>query len=211
MLWQPKQVNDRLDGLFLTLTVSVSPLRRGGTVRGWRRKTGWNHATFFLGCSVCVPQPGMEPAAPALEVWSLNHRTTRQVPGIMQLLSSGIMMVHSQPPPLTVPGPGPFPAGLSSRLSSRSPGRVHIGLYHLGTEDGASLVAQTVTKDGESVNVRGLSSHPLTSINLPPAPLGSEPAQAWGPLGAPSLGPLQDNAQLGGSRLHPSPLVPERD
>ena len=30
-------------------------------------------------CGILVPQPGIEPAAPALEAWSLNHWTTREV------------------------------------------------------------------------------------------------------------------------------------
>ena len=31
-------------------------------------------------CTILVPWPGMEPAPPALEVWSLNHWTTRGSP-----------------------------------------------------------------------------------------------------------------------------------
>ena len=31
-------------------------------------------------CSILVPQPGMEPVPPAVEVWSLNHWTAREVP-----------------------------------------------------------------------------------------------------------------------------------
>ena len=38
---------------------------------------------FFLAAPhnmwIVVPQPGMEPIPPALEVWSLNHQTTREV------------------------------------------------------------------------------------------------------------------------------------
>ena len=39
--------------------------------------------TFWLCCTVCgilVPRPGIKPMPPALEVQSLYHRTTREVP-----------------------------------------------------------------------------------------------------------------------------------
>ena len=29
---------------------------------------------------ILVPQPGIEPAPPTMEAWSLNHWTTREVP-----------------------------------------------------------------------------------------------------------------------------------
>ena len=32
-------------------------------------------------CRILVPRPGIEPVPPALEVWSLNHWTAREVPG----------------------------------------------------------------------------------------------------------------------------------
>ena len=38
---------------------------------------------FWLLCAahgVLVPWPGSEPIAPAVEAWSLNHWTTREVP-----------------------------------------------------------------------------------------------------------------------------------
>ena len=31
-------------------------------------------------CRILVPQPGMERAPPAVEVWNLNHWTAREVP-----------------------------------------------------------------------------------------------------------------------------------
>ena len=31
-------------------------------------------------CDILVPQPGIEPVPPALEAWSLNHWTTKEVP-----------------------------------------------------------------------------------------------------------------------------------
>jgi len=33
-----------------------------------------------VACRILVPQPGIEPLLPALEVWSLNHWTAREVP-----------------------------------------------------------------------------------------------------------------------------------
>ena len=38
---------------------------------------------WFFGreaCGILAPRPGMEPASPASEVWSLNHWTAREVP-----------------------------------------------------------------------------------------------------------------------------------
>ena len=40
---------------------------------------------FWLHCWACgilVPQPGIEPTSPAVEAWSLNHWTTREVPSV---------------------------------------------------------------------------------------------------------------------------------
>ena len=39
---------------------------------------------FLLPCAACgilVPRPGIEPTLPALEAWSANHWTAREVPG----------------------------------------------------------------------------------------------------------------------------------
>ena len=33
-----------------------------------------------MACRILVPQPGIEPVPPAVEVWSLNHWTTKEVP-----------------------------------------------------------------------------------------------------------------------------------
>ena len=33
-----------------------------------------------MACGILVPQPGIEPAPPALEGWILNHCTTRKAP-----------------------------------------------------------------------------------------------------------------------------------
>ena len=34
-----------------------------------------------MACRILVPQPGTEPSSPAVEAWSLNHQTAREVPG----------------------------------------------------------------------------------------------------------------------------------
>ena len=57
----------------------------------------WDSRTHILflfqlhqsACRIVVPQPGIEPAPPTVEVWSLNHGTTCEVPGthILNLLS----------------------------------------------------------------------------------------------------------------------------
>ena len=33
-----------------------------------------------VACGILVPQPGVEPTASAVEGWSLNHGTAREVP-----------------------------------------------------------------------------------------------------------------------------------
>ena len=47
--------------------------------------------SFFLtaphGMWDLVPQPGIKPASPALEAWSLNHWTTREVPKFQHILT----------------------------------------------------------------------------------------------------------------------------
>ena len=42
-----------------------------------KKKIIWPYHTAFW---ILVPQPGIEPMPPALEAWSLNHWTTREVP-----------------------------------------------------------------------------------------------------------------------------------
>ena len=37
----------------------------------------FGHSTWHVGL---VPQPGIKPESPVVEVWSLNHWTTREVP-----------------------------------------------------------------------------------------------------------------------------------
>ena len=34
-------------------------------------------------CGILVPQPGIKPASPAVEMWSLNHWATKEVPKSM--------------------------------------------------------------------------------------------------------------------------------
>lgn len=56
LFWQPKQVSDKRDGLFPPLTVSVSPVRCGDTVRGVEeedRLEPCNFSSWMLG--VCSP------------------------------------------------------------------------------------------------------------------------------------------------------------
>ncbi|XP_057389546.1 zinc finger protein 320-like isoform X2 [Balaenoptera acutorostrata] len=51
------------------MTVTLNPL-------SWQKK-GVNTA-----CGILVPRPGIEAAPPAVEAWSLNHWTTREVPSL---------------------------------------------------------------------------------------------------------------------------------
>ena len=43
-----------------------------------------------VACGILFPQPGIKPASPALEVQSLNHWTTREVPRILAFIGSEI-------------------------------------------------------------------------------------------------------------------------
>ena len=36
--------------------------------------------TLHVACGILVPRPGIEPRPPAVEAWSLNHWTAREVP-----------------------------------------------------------------------------------------------------------------------------------
>ena len=42
---------------------------------------------YHTACGVLVPQPEMEPAPPAVDVWSLNQWVTRKIPGIKLLMT----------------------------------------------------------------------------------------------------------------------------
>lgn len=62
---------------------------------------------FFFSCScsscaISVPQPGMRPAPWALEMWSLNCRTTREVPVLFLLVAP---ISNDWSPPGSVLGP----------------------------------------------------------------------------------------------------------
>ena len=57
------------------------------------------HAAF----GILAPRPGMEPEPPAVEVWSLNHWTTREIPAFYPFLLSavtrgGIALFKINPP-----------------------------------------------------------------------------------------------------------------
>ena len=51
-------------------------------------------ATWHAG--ILVPQPGMEPVPPAVEVWSLNH-WTREVPSKLLFKTLFIVLQHAAP------------------------------------------------------------------------------------------------------------------
>ena len=47
-----------------------------------------NFSAFFffiicMACSILVPQPGIKPIPPAVETWSLNHWTAREIPCLL--------------------------------------------------------------------------------------------------------------------------------
>ena len=40
-----------------------------------------------MACGILVPQPGVKPVRPALEAWSVNHWTAREVPNFFFLFN----------------------------------------------------------------------------------------------------------------------------
>ena len=67
---------------------SPTPTNTSKILLQFSQKINWNLAEelfFFFGprhtaCRILVPQPGIEPTPPTVEVQSLNHWTTREVP-----------------------------------------------------------------------------------------------------------------------------------
>ena len=56
-----------------------------GRKHRWKRAQRWNSSPTLLGhtvgpAGILVPQPGIEPTLPAVEVQTLNHWPTREVP-----------------------------------------------------------------------------------------------------------------------------------
>ena len=53
-------------------------------------------------CGNLVPQPGIEPTPPALKVWNLKHRPTREAPVLAQFSCQGGVhcLFKSQNPPM---------------------------------------------------------------------------------------------------------------
>ena len=57
---------------------------KGDLVPGQRKDVETTVCLFIWLChaayEILVPQPGIEPAPPEVEAWSLNHWTAREVP-----------------------------------------------------------------------------------------------------------------------------------
>ena len=47
-----------------------------------------------VACRILVPQPGIKPVPPAVEAWSLNHWTAREVPGSQPFFISASTYHH---------------------------------------------------------------------------------------------------------------------
>ena len=60
---------------FSTFSIKVKAKSQGGFL-----KTFFFGHAFLVACGILVPQPGMVPMPPAVEVWGLNQRTAREVP-----------------------------------------------------------------------------------------------------------------------------------
>ena len=46
-----------------------------------------------MACRILIPQPGVDLVPPAVEAWSLNHWTSREVPKILQYSMSMFLEV----------------------------------------------------------------------------------------------------------------------
>ena len=51
-----------------------------------------------MACGILVPWPGIEPVPPALEAWSLNHWTTREVPVLQETPLNFLLLAPLLPP-----------------------------------------------------------------------------------------------------------------
>ena len=70
-----------------------SPVDRGA----WQRVGhDWACTGAHAACGPLVPQPGIKPAPPALEAWSLNHRTDREVPQLLILAVALLLLAVLQ-------------------------------------------------------------------------------------------------------------------
>ena len=52
----------------------------------------------FFWCTACgtlIPQPGIEPAPPALKVWGLKHWTARKVPGVRYFFKKSFYIIRA--------------------------------------------------------------------------------------------------------------------
>ena len=49
-----------------------------------------------MACGILVPSPGMEPASPAVDVWSLNHWASREIPHVP--FNSGLLESYCPSP-----------------------------------------------------------------------------------------------------------------
>ena len=55
------------------------------------KKKFWPHSVAY---GTLVPQPGIELMSPALEAWSLNHWTAREVPKDFNLKTTFLNILH---------------------------------------------------------------------------------------------------------------------
>ena len=49
-----------------------------------------------MACGILVPSPGMEPASPAVDVWSVNHWASREIPHVP--FNSGLLESYCPSP-----------------------------------------------------------------------------------------------------------------
>ena len=67
-IWRSKWICPKITGVFFFFCIKAIYL-----LFWW-----W----YCLACRILVPQPGTKSAPPAVEVWSLNHWTAREVPTV---------------------------------------------------------------------------------------------------------------------------------
>ena len=69
----------KANGLFCKFSTFSIKVKAKSQDRFFKNLFFFGHA-FLVACGILVPQPGMEPMPPTVEVWGLNQRTAREVP-----------------------------------------------------------------------------------------------------------------------------------
>ena len=76
-----------------------------------------------MACKILVPQKGIKPAPPAVEAWSVNHWTTREVPEMAPLIVCFRLFPLLNMVTTTCQGQTPGPLGFFLKRINHLPGK----------------------------------------------------------------------------------------